>query len=167
MPLAEKKLTALLLASRLVKEEDIRSAADEAERLGETVPQVLVGRGLLTDDYFAQLFSGAVKVPIVDLKRLTLVREVITRIPEEFAKAHGAVVFEDDPARHIVKVAMLDPLDYETIEFLRVKLDRWVEPHLTTPESLQHGLRLYDEEIGREFSELIAENVKKVLGSGG
>ena len=167
MPLAEKKLTALLLASRLVKEEDIRSAADEAERLGETVPQVLVGRGLLTDDYFAQLFSGAVKVPIVDLKRLTLSREIITRIPEEFAKSHGVVVFEDDPAGHIVKVAMLDPLDYETIEFLRVKLDRWVEPYLTTPESLQHGLRLYDEEIGREFSELIAENVKKVLGSGG
>ena len=58
---------------------------------------------------------------------------------------------------------MLDPNDYETIEFLRAKLDLWLEPYLTTESSLRYGLRQYKKKISGDFTKVISENVEKSL----
>jgi len=78
-----------------------------------------------------------------------------------------AVIFEYDSDKKIAKVAMLDPLDYETVEFLRAKLQAWVEPYMTTPVSLRYGLKQYKKKIGEEFNKIISENVTKFFSTGG
>ena len=50
---------------------------------------------------------------------------------------------------------MLDPLDMETIEFLRSKLNAWVVPYFTTPTGLKFALRQYKREIGKELGHFL------------
>lgn len=82
-------------------------------------------------------------------------------IPESYAKAKSVVIFELLKNKGIAKVAMLDPLDFDTIEFLRAKLGVWVESYLTTPTSLKYGLKQYKKKIGEDFNKIVSENIEK------
>lgn len=98
---------------------------------------------------------------IIDLKKETILPEVLELVPEAYAKSKSAVLFSIDKENKIAKLAMLDPIDYETIEFLRANLGYWVEPYLTTPTSLKYGLKFYKKKMGAEFNKIISENIEK------
>lgn len=167
MRLSEQKLANILEGSDLVNKDDFSQAREEAVRLGQNPVEVLINRGVISEEYFAELLGNYLKVPLVDLKKIEIPRETLEFVSEGFAKTKSVVIFEYDGAKQIVKVAMADPLDYDTIEFLKAKFELWVEPFLATPGSLKYALKQYRQEIGREFNEIIAENVKKFFSASG
>ncbi len=67
--------------------------------------------------------------------------------------------------KKLAKIAMLDPIDYDAIDFLRIKLGVWVEPYLTTPSSLKYGLKQYKRKIGQEFNQIISESVTQLVST--
>lgn len=167
MRLSEQKLANILEGSDLVNKDDFSQAREEAVRLGQNPIEVLINRGVISEEYFAELLGNYLKVPLIDLKKIEIPRETLEFVSEGFAKTKSVVIFEYDGAKQIVKVAMADPLDYDTIEFLKAKFELWVEPFLATSGSLKYALKQYRQEIGREFNEIIAENVKKFFSASG
>ncbi len=157
-------LQKLIQASGLLTDAEFAIAKEEAERTGRTIENVLVGEGYLTEAYLAEIVAPYYGAPVIDLKQVELSPTVVGIIPEAFAKAKHIVAFEDDAVNKKVKVAMLDPLDLDTIAYLRAKLGKWVEPYLTTEAGLHHGLRHYKgkgEEVG--FDKAISENIERSL----
>ncbi len=167
MHITAGKLKDILVASGIVSESTFNSAKEESARLGQTVPNVLIGRGDITEKYLVELLGPYVGAKMVDLERITIPTETLELLPEAYAKSKNVVLFEYDKEKHVVKLAMVDPLDYDTIEFLRAKLNTWVEPFFTTSSSLKYGLKQYKKNIGDQFNEVISENVKKFLAAGG
>ncbi len=136
-------------------------------RLGQTIINTLVGRGDITEEYLVELLTPYASVPVINLQLVTIPQKLFEQIPEVYAKSKNIVLFETDAEKGMAKVAMTDPLDYDTIEFLRFKLGMWIEPYLTTPNSLKYGLKQYKQDLGIEFNDIITENVKKFLSAGG
>lgn len=167
MHIAEDKLKSLLEKTGLVDEKTFNDARDEAARLGQEITDVLVGRGVLTEEYLLEALEPYFGVPIIDLKQVVIPKETLELLPEAYAKTKRVILFEYDAAKKIAKVAMADPLDYDTIEFLRAKLNAWVEPRLTTPSNLKAGLKQYKKQIGEEFNKIIADNVDKFMSEAG
>jgi len=168
MHIPEHKLKDLLLNSGIIKEKAFAAATSEAGRLAMPLAEVLVSRGEITEDYLIELLESNYHIPIIDLrKRPALSKEIIGLVPESYAKAKNVVIFEKDEKKNTLKLAMADPLDYETIEFLRAKLKMEIEVYLTARSSLKFGLKQYGKEIKKEFDEIISENVKKVMGEVG
>lgn len=167
MHIAPERLKELLLGSDVVDEKTFQTAMDEATRSGRTIPDVLIGRGDITEEYFTELLEPYFGAAAIDLKRTPIPPEVLQLIPEAYAKSKHAVVFAVDRTLGVAKVAMVDPLDYEIIEYLRARLDLWIEPYLATTKSIKYGLKQYKQTIGVEFNEIIAENVKKFLLASG
>lgn len=167
MHITEEKLKTLLVDSGLVDEKTFGAAKDEAGRMGHDVTDVLVSDGNITEAYLTELLEPYFGAPLVDLKQITIPTEVLELVPETYAKSKNILVFEFDKEKGLAKVAMLDPFDYDTIEFLRAKLGAWIEPYLTTQTSLKYGLKQYKKKIGVQFNEVISENVKKFLSSSG
>lgn len=166
MHITEEKLKGILLESGVISDQVFADATNEAHHLGQAVSEVLIGREEITEEYFAELMEPYVGVPLIDLKTVPLDHATVSLLPESFAKGKNVVVFAHEPER-LAKVAMLDPLDYDTIEFIRAKLGCWVEPYLTTRKSLRFGLKQYKETIGKEFNDIIAESVKKFVAESG
>lgn len=166
MHITEEKLKDMLSKSGMVEEEAFASAKKEALRFDQTIPNVLIGRGDITEKFLVELLEPYFGAPIIDLKKVTISTEVLELIPETYAKSKDVIIFEYDKEKRIVKAAMLDPLDYDTIEFLRAKLSAWIEVHLTTPASLKYGLKQYKKEFGVKFSQVISLNVKEFLAVG-
>lgn len=164
MHITEDKLKELLLASDLVTEESFGAAKEEARRSSQTITDVLVGRKEISEKYLVELFAPYFGAPHIDLKEIEAIPdEVLMLVPESYAKSKQLILFAVDRERGVAKIAMLDPLDYEAIEFLRAKLGLWVEVYLMTPTSLKYGLKQYKKQVGAEFTEIIEENVKKSL----
>lgn len=161
MHIKEEKLKQILLDSGIIDQKSFDAAKVESVRSGLSVPEILIGREEITEDYLVELLEPYFGAPIVNLKKISIPPEVLFLLPESYAKANNVVLYEFDKENKLAKLAMADPLDFNTIEFLRAKLDAWVEPYLSTPTSLRYGLKQYKKKIGAEFNQIIEENIKK------
>ncbi|MEK7538810.1 MAG: ATPase, T2SS/T4P/T4SS family [Patescibacteria group bacterium] len=163
MHIGQEKLKEILLESGLVSDEDFEYATAEARRSGQSLSNVLVGEGKISEDYFTELLAPYYGVQVVNLKKETIDHEILELIPEIYAKSKNIVLFFYDKEKGIAKLAMLDPFDYDTIEYVRAKLDAWVEPYLSTVASVRYGLKQYSTKIGVGFEQIISENVEQSL----
>lgn len=165
MHITKEKLKEIMLDSGLVSDDDFAVAAEEARRSGQSIANVLIGRGKIPEDYFAELVSPYYDAPIINLKKEAeaITPEVLELIPEVYAKSKNIVLFSYDKNENRAKLAMLDPFDYETIEYVRAKLGVWVDVFLTTLPSLRYGLKQYKKKVGINFDQIISENVEQSL----
>jgi len=163
MHISEEKLKLILLESGLINEEDFNLAHEESKRSGQTITNVLIGNEKITEDYLTELLAPYYGVPIVNLKKEIIDKSIIELIPEVYAKAKNIIIFSYDKEKAIIKLAMLDPFDYETIEYIRAKFNAWVEVYLTAYSNLRYGFKQYTQKINAGFDQIISENIEKSL----
>lgn len=167
MAVFDDKVKDILIKSQVISESDYNEAKAEADRSGQSVPNVLIGMSKITEQYLLELLENYYNLPGIDLKQVSIPEDVLNLVPEEYAKSKKLVIFAYDPDKKSYKIAMADPLDYETIEYLKAKFDAWVEPYFTSSVSLRYGLNQYKQKVGSEFNELINENVQKFVSDSG
>ena len=81
-------------------------------------------------------------------------------IPEPIARKNNIVAFRKTGRN--LEVAMLDPGDLQTIEFIKKKAGLKILPRLTSETSLKNVLRQYQKSLEAEFGELIEKESKIV-----
>ncbi len=157
-----QKIKQLLTEQGLVTVEQFDQAFEEASRMGQDVGDVLVAKGYITEDYLYSLFSTYLGVERANLSARGIDHNVIALIDEKFARERGVIAFSQD-ADGTLNVAMSDPTDLPTIEFLEKKLGRKIRPFLAVPDDLSRGFSLYGRTLTEDFKKLIEESVKKSL----
>ena len=147
------QLKAFLVDSDLVTEEQFEKALKRAKKTGQRVGDVLVSEGLITQEELIKLQAYILGVPFVNLEKETIPPEVLQIIPEPIARSHNIVAFRK--RGNNLEVAMLDPEDLGTIEFIKKKANLKILPRLTTPASIKNVLRQYQKTLAAEFKEII------------
>jgi len=163
MHISDDKLKSILVKSGIISDDDFNLAHEESRRSGQTITDVLIGTERVTEDYLTELLAPYYGAPIINLKKEIIEKSTLELIPELYAKAKNVVIFSYDKKGMIIKLAMLDPLDYDTIEYIRAKFNAWVEPYLTTYSSLKYGLKQYSQKMNMGFEQIISENIKQSL----
>lgn len=153
MRIEESQYKAFLLDSGLVTREQLSNAQKQAEETGKSLRDALVAMGYIAEDQLRRLEAYILGIPFVDLSQETVDPEVLQMIPEPIARKHNIIAFKKTPAG--LEVAMLDPDDIQTIEFIRKKENARILPRLTTPESIRHVLLQYQKSLEAEFSDII------------
>jgi type IV pilus assembly protein PilB len=163
MYIKEDKLKEILLASGLVSDKSFESAKAEAFRSGQSLTNVLIGREEITEDYLMELLAPYAEVPIIDLKKVIIPGETLSLLPEAYVKNKGAVIFEYNQEAKSAKIAMLNPLDLETVNFISHKLNVWLEVYMTSSSSLAFVFKQYRKTIGTSFNQIIDESIKQSI----
>lgn len=163
MHISSEKLKSILLDSGLISEDDFNLAQEESIRKGISIQDILIGNEKITEDYFAELTLPYYGVKMVNLKKENIDHDVLELIPETYAKSKNIIIFDFDKENKIMKLAMLDPFDFDTIEFVRAKFSCWVEPYLTTRSNIRYGFKQYKQQINMGFDEIISENIEQSL----
>ncbi|MEK7149768.1 MAG: hypothetical protein AAB757_02235, partial [Patescibacteria group bacterium] len=91
MHIPEQKLKTMMEKSGVVTEKDFESAKEEAFRSGQSILNILIGSGAITEDYLTELLESQYNIPVVDLKKVVIPLEILELIPEAFAKSKSAV----------------------------------------------------------------------------
>ena len=74
------------------------------------------------------------------------------------------IVFSRDTAGFF-NVAMEDPTDLETIDFLSLRLGGPVKPYLASEEDLNRGFLLYQQQLTQDFKKIIEDSIRESLRS--
>ena len=149
----DKQLKAFLLDFGLVDEKIIDKAIIEAKKLNKRLSDFLVERGIVKEDRMIRLKAYILGIPFVDLTKEKVDPDILNIIPEPIAKAHNIVAFRRKGNN--LEVAMIDPEDIETIEFIRKKSNLNVLPRLTDIKSIKCVLKQYSKSIEEEIGNLI------------
>ena len=163
MRVEPQQLKAFLLDAGLIKEYQFDKAFSQARKEGKKIEEVLVDEKLIPREDLIRLEAYILGIPFVNLEKETVSPEVLRIIPEPIARSHNIVSFRKKGKN--LEVAMLDPEDLKTIEFIKKKADLKILPRLTNEESIKNVLGQYQESLQVEFGKIIkkeAEELKAV-----
>ena len=163
MRVEPQQLRAFLLDAGLVTEGQFEQANKKARKTGQKIGDVLVSEGLISQEQLIKLEAYILGIPFVNLEKETVNPEVLRIIPEPIARSHNIIAFRKKGNN--LEVAMLDPEDLQTIEFIKKTANLKILARLTTPESIKNVLRQYNKTLESEFGEIIkkeAEGIKTI-----
>ena len=164
LPLPPDQIKKLLVGENLITPEKFDELFTEADRKGQSIIDILVAQKVADANYLNNLIAKTLGVQRIDFNAQPIDKEVVKLIPEDMARAHQAILFAREPDG-MYDVAMLDPSDLETIQFLNQRLKGRVRPFFATSEDMNRGFSVYGYQLGQDFKKLIEENVKaSILG---
>ena len=161
MIVSTEQLKAFLLDFNLVTENQFNKALKEAEKTKEKITDILVKQGLVKKEELIKLQAYILGIPFVDLTKETISQEILQIIPETHAQKNNIIAFKKTGQN--LEVAMLDPEDLQTIEFIKKKSDLKILPRLTSEESLRHALKQYQKPLEAEFEEIIGKEQEQLV----
>jgi type IV pilus assembly protein PilB len=164
MKLPNEKLKEILVGSKFIEEKEFDDAVSSAADVGKTTDDILIFRGLISEDALAKLVSEYTKVPYVNIGRQVITDEVLASIPEKMARTYKMVPFAKEAGKLLL--AMEDPDDFEALEFAKRHSRLKVVPHYASSADIRRSLGQYKRNIRQDFDKIIAENVKKATPSG-
>lgn len=160
--LPPQKIKELLVASGIVDGAIFDNLVTEALSKKQNVLDILVAHNLITRDYFLSLLAKSFGYELATLDSID--PQIEKMLPEEIARSRRVIIFGrgKDGA---FEVAMEDPTDLETIDFLERRLGGRVKPYLASDESMNKGFSLYSRESSRDLKKQIEANIQASLRS--
>ena len=107
-------LLALISEQNLLEEFQLEETAEEMEKNGTPIHQVLQDLGFIDADTITQILSDHLEAEVVDLNDALITPELLQIIPSETAQQHQCLpVAHFDPT---LQVALVDPLNPSIID---------------------------------------------------
>ncbi|KKT42051.1 MAG: type II secretion system protein E [Parcubacteria group bacterium GW2011_GWA2_44_13] len=168
MKIEQQQLKAFLLDSELVSKADIEKAEKEAKTSGKKIDDVLLAQKKVSEADITRVKAYILGIPFVNLEGEKIDPKILGIIPEPIAKKNNIVAFKKNGPN--LEVAMLDPEDLGTIEFIKKKADLKILPRLTSIASIKYVLAQYQKSLEAEFGDIIkgeTETLAKVAKDSG
>lgn len=161
MQVEDSQLKAFILDAGLIKKEALLKAEEKAKKAKKDLADFLVEEKLLAQEQLIKLQAYILGIPFVNLEKENIPKDILQIIPEPIAKQHNIIPFRKNGKE--LEVAMLDPKDLQTIEFIRKKSDLKILPRLTSPDSIKNVLSQYQKSLEAEFGDLIKKETEIVI----
>lgn len=155
LKIEDKQLKAFLLDAGLAKEKQVDEAMLVAKKLGKHLDDILVEQKIVTEEELIKLKAYILGIPFVDLSKEIVPQDILKIIPEPIAKKHNVAAFRKHGKD--LEVAMVDPEDIQTIEFIHKKSNLNILPRLTDMNGIKAVLKQYEKSIEEELGGLIPQ----------
>ena len=153
MFIEESQLREFITDVGLVSEKDFDAAEEEGHTKNQTVGDILISQGKLTEDDLRRSQAYLLGIPFVDLKEVKIPFEALSMIPEPIARNHNVVAFKKD--KDFLEVAMLDTDNLSAIDFIKKKTGLKILTRLTSVESIKAALLQYQKSLKDDFGDII------------
>ena len=132
------KLQRKLVESGVVSEAQMARATNmRRNHQGKLLSALLKVEGVDVEKLIRTL-AGLYKLPYLDVAAITPEQELLDKCSESFCREHAFVPI-DETSDHVA-VAMVDPLDFSSIDAIRFKLGKKVLPCFANPEAVQRRI---------------------------
>ncbi len=152
-------LREIIVKSGFVSEKDFSAAVKNSQELSKSITDILIYRGLISEDVLGNLFAEYYQVPFINLRTKTIPQEVLSVIPEEAAVSFRMIPFQIEGSE--LFLAMEDPSDLEAREFVKRKTGLLLKIHFVITPDLDRVLSQYKRNIKDVFTKIISENIEK------
>jgi len=130
----KKRIGEVLIEQGLITEEQLMKGLDEQRRTGLQLGKCLVKLGFISESKLIDILSAQLDIQHVVLENFNFSRELIRTIPEEMARKYRVIpLFEHNGT---ITAAMADPTNLRTIDHLKFKTGREIEPVIAAEKSI-------------------------------
>ncbi|WP_445490107.1 GspE/PulE family protein [Niallia sp. 03133] len=155
MKYTRKRLGDLLVEAGLLTEEQLQLALKEKhpdQRLGDSLLQ----KGFITEQQLIEVLEFQLGIPHVSLYRYPFDPKLFHIVSKDMAKRQLIIPLKKDGDK--LFVAMADPMDFYTIDDLRLATGFQIETAIATKDDILRAInKYYDMDEG--FEELLLDNV--------
>lgn len=148
-----------LIKSGFITQEDFDLAVKTAGELNQSVSDVLVFKGLISEDALGKLIAESYGVAFETVRNKIIPIEVLQLLPEQAALSFHIIPFAADEQN--ISLGMENPRDIEALEFVKRKTNLNVVPYYITQADFQRSVGQYKRNIKAIFDDVIAENIQK------
>src|SRR3989344_9459805 len=138
LQIPENKFKELLLADGVLTAEQFQGAVAEAKRMNRGVADILLEQNFITEEYYENSLSKFYGVERARLGERPVDENVLRLLSEDLARGKRAIVFARE-RDGTLDLAMEDPSDLVTIEFLASRLKAKIKPFLASRDDLNRG----------------------------
>jgi type IV pilus assembly protein PilB len=146
----------LKIIDDLVLEDVIKTSQIKKEK----IEKILVEKDILTENNLGKIISEIIKIPFVDLSTVSISKDVLMEVPEVVAEKQKIIAFKKDSKG--LHLAMLDPSNFEIVEFVERKTGLPVIVYLAAENDLYRALSLYTANVEEAFADIIKKNIEQV-----
>jgi len=161
--LTKEQFHAALVESGGVTEEEFEQAAVTKEAATLGIDTILIANATLTDEQLAQLMGFYFNVPSVNLRQMSVESEVLSLVPEAFARHHELLPLKADEKS--ITVATSSPNDVLERSLLEKYLRKEVIVNYATPTDIREHLFWYQKDPKQMFAQILEKGKTEVGAS--
>ncbi|MBI3385746.1 hypothetical protein HY031_01530, partial [Candidatus Gottesmanbacteria bacterium] len=154
---AQQLLDALVSAGKLTKDQ-ATAINTESISTAEAVEDILKRKHVVSDIDIAQARAKTLGIPFVSLSTRAISPDVVGFIPEPVARRYTLAPFAFDAKTNELSIAMLDPLDFQVIEFLEKKSGKTIKPFMAMQDDILTTMEdIYTQNLGADVTAALRE----------
>ena len=148
----------ILLSSKKISKADFDAAKQAFVSTGTDVLTYLSRQKTVKPEEIVRAKASYHNVDFVSLREKAASPLALGFIDKALAGRLSAIPFDYSQPDKILHLAMSNPIDLATIEFLEKKLSVHIKPYATTPEEIQNALdTLYEQSLSGEVTAALKE----------
>ena len=137
----QDKVIKLLLSEGLADAELVKNAEEEVQKTKQPLIAYLTSKGIVNNEMVAHATAVVIGVQYVDLKNVTMDREVLLNLPQDVA-TRSMVVPVDEVNGQLV-VAMIDVTNVQATDYLATLTGRPIKAVMSSEEGIRQVLSQY------------------------
>jgi type IV pilus assembly protein PilB len=151
---------AILLTGGVISKDQFDKVRLESVSSGQSVEKLLLQHNYASESAVYKAKSQLLGIPYADLNQIGISPEALNTIPESVAKRFQALPFALDKEKRLLSVAMADPTNLNTTDFIEAKAGMKIQPYLAPPEELKGA-------INERYTASLSGEVTAALREGG
>lgn len=154
MRLSDSTTEKLLLASKKVSAEQLSALKKEAIESKKSLQSIAIQREVINDKQLTEQYAQLISIPFVEINTKDLTKETVSVLPEHIARQYKVVAFQidQDGTCHI---AVSDPDDVQTIDFIQKYIGDKFKIYIATEENILLAIESYREGVASEIDKVI------------
>jgi len=147
-----------LVAENRITQDVAQSVATESLTLGVPPENILRKKRLVSESDIARARAASLGILFVQLSGKPKAPNVTSFIPEPVSRKYTLMPFAYDKAKNELSVAMIDPLDFQVIEFLEKKSGMSIRPYMAMKDDILATIdESYQQNLGADVTAALKE----------
>lgn len=130
----------------------------ESLTTGTPVEDLLTKRRMVSTLDLRKAKAASLGIPFITLAGRAIEPDIVNYISEPVSRRYSLIPFAFDDKTDELSVAMLDPLDFQVIEFIEKKSGKRVRPFMAMPEDIKGAIdETYSQSMGADVTAALSE----------
>lgn len=158
MPGTAQEIVAILVADHRLSQSEADALMTQSLESGETIEDIIRKKRIISDIDYSRAKAKSLGIPFVTLAGRAIAPEVVNYLPEPVVRRYTLVPFEMNNQTNELSVAMMDPLDFQVIEFLERKSGKTVRACMALKDDILATIEnAYTQNLGKDVSAALKE----------
>lgn len=157
MLLPDSELSQLLLQSNILDQKSLNEVSAFAKNSKIPFEEAIIVKGYITDSGLGLLVANYLKLPFIELSKITIPQETFQIVPERIARKFQIISFARDAGN--LKLACVNPQNKEVQSHISKKTGCQISIYLATERDVENTLRIYRKNLQERFDELLKQEV--------